>query len=225
MISFLEPRFVSITGQSFPGFTDDERKQGEILFPGQSITYEMSVPFKYLPYVQFRVEGNVSQRYLFHCQITHVMPEEYTKPVVIVALKAFNNIEIHEILDSCLNCMPVFNSDTRLVDTQEFYNILTKNLRDIKKTQNALNAVYKEYKLFWIQAHVKLTFNYLEHVKLNLGNMIEALNSKDLIQICEVSGALTKLKSESIDLNLATEKLIEKNSLSDEDVEYKYRIR
>jgi hypothetical protein len=55
--------------------------------------------------------------------------------------------------------------------------------------------------------------------------MIEALNSKDLIQICEVSGALTKLKSESIDLNLATEKLIEKNSLSDEEVEYKYRIR
>ena len=44
--------------------TSAELPLGDVLFPGDSITYEMDVPAKELPHIEFRVEGTVSRRHL-----------------------------------------------------------------------------------------------------------------------------------------------------------------
>jgi len=58
-----------IDGPDYPVITPDEQRQGHVLFPGQSLTYEMSVTSKACPDIKdmkFWVEGNVSRRHLLH---------------------------------------------------------------------------------------------------------------------------------------------------------------
>lgn len=58
-----------VDGLTYPAITPDEQRQGHVLFPGCSVTYEMSVTSKECPDIndmKFWVEGNVSRRHLFH---------------------------------------------------------------------------------------------------------------------------------------------------------------
>lgn len=53
----------------FPPFTSDEQKHGHILFPGQSITYELNLTIKECPdvtQVKLWAEGTISRRHLLH---------------------------------------------------------------------------------------------------------------------------------------------------------------
>jgi len=220
-----ELKYINIVGKGFPEITSDEQDKGEILFPGHSLVYEMNIPSQFIPYVQFRVEGTVSRRYLYHFVNTLVMPDEYTKPVVIAALQAFNKIKIHKFFESILKSMPDFNSDTRLADIQNFTNLLSTNIADIKNTQVALNTVYKEHKLFWLKEHVKMAFQHLEHIKLRYVDMKEALASNTPEKMITASEAFKELNIELTQLNKATEGLIDKNNLTDEEVGYTHRIR
>ncbi|MCP4607936.1 MAG: hypothetical protein GY845_04395 [Planctomycetes bacterium] len=51
---------------SFPNVTQDEQRQGHVLFPGDSLTYEFMVPVGDINSYRFHVEGNISRRHLFH---------------------------------------------------------------------------------------------------------------------------------------------------------------
>jgi hypothetical protein len=51
---------------SFPEVTSDEQSHGEVLFPGESVVYEMKTSEAELPYLDIRVEGSVSRRHLLH---------------------------------------------------------------------------------------------------------------------------------------------------------------
>ena len=58
-----------IDGFSFPYITSDEKRHGYVLYPGESIIYEMNVTNKGCPDINdmnFWVEGNVSRRHLLH---------------------------------------------------------------------------------------------------------------------------------------------------------------
>lgn len=60
---------VRIDDKTFPHITDDEKKHGDYLFPGQSIVYELNVLSKECPDVKdvhLWVEGTLSRRHLFH---------------------------------------------------------------------------------------------------------------------------------------------------------------
>ncbi|MFC1933702.1 hypothetical protein ACFLUK_02495 [Chloroflexota bacterium] len=53
----------------YPPFTPDERKHGYILFPGQSITYDLSLTAKECPDIKqmkLWAEGTISRRHLLH---------------------------------------------------------------------------------------------------------------------------------------------------------------
>jgi hypothetical protein len=66
---FVKPGCERIDGTDYPAITQDELRQGHVLFPGCSITYEMKITSKRCPDVKelkFWVEGNVSRRHLFH---------------------------------------------------------------------------------------------------------------------------------------------------------------
>lgn len=67
---FRKEGVVRVVNETFPHITNDESKHGDYLFPGQSITYEMSVTLKECPDIndmKFWVEGTISRRHLFHC--------------------------------------------------------------------------------------------------------------------------------------------------------------
>ena len=61
-----EGDWVGGTGDSFPAYTSDEQSRGEVLFPGESVVYEIKTSEDELPYLDVRVEGSLSRRHLFH---------------------------------------------------------------------------------------------------------------------------------------------------------------
>ena len=219
-----EPVYTNIAGKSFPKITPEEQALGEVLFPGQTVSYEMSIPVNYIPYIQFRTEGNVSYRYLNHSQTVIPMPEEHTRPVALAALQAFNKIEINQMFESTINGLPVFNDITRFGEIKGFTEIVGKNMIGIKKMMDGLNAVHKDHKLFWAREHTSLAFTFLEHFRTKLESMKAALASTEKGKMAAESSAIKELGNEIIQLNRATELLIDKNHLSDEEVGYKYRI-
>ncbi|MFH0914091.1 MAG: hypothetical protein V1849_02230, partial [Chloroflexota bacterium] len=212
-----------IVGQDFPDATSDERAHGEVLFPGQSVIFEMDVPPQEIPYLQFRVDGTVSRRHLFHYQETLVMPETFTKPLALAALRALNAIDIHRAPDSVIASMPDFNSATRLAEIQTFTTTLSTGMTEIKATREAVSNVFSQHKMFWFQAHLRAAFICLNRVSAALARMKEAIASNTPDKIAAESSALQALKGEAAQFNRATEELMHRHNISDEEVNYRYR--
>ena len=60
---------VRIDSPEYPHLTSDEQKHGHILFPNQSIIYDMSLTAKECPNIneiKLWAEGTISRRHLFH---------------------------------------------------------------------------------------------------------------------------------------------------------------
>ena len=215
----------TMSGQPFPDITSDERKYGEVLFPGQSITYEIDVTPEVLPYLQFRVEGTVSRRHLFHCEETFSMPENITKPLALSALIDFNAIDLHGPLESVINLMPKFDGSTRLVEVQTFSAALSNHIIKIKATQDNLNNVFHQYKFFWFRAHIRAAFIFLDRVSAAFARMKAAIESNMPDKIAAEASAILALKGEAAQLNRETEELMQRLNISDEEVNYRYRER
>ncbi|MFQ5933586.1 MAG: hypothetical protein ACE5KI_02965 [Dehalococcoidia bacterium] len=60
--------FVRLASSGFPEVTEEERRAGDTLFPGQSVIYHLAVPSREVSGARFRIEASVSWRHLFHCQ-------------------------------------------------------------------------------------------------------------------------------------------------------------
>jgi len=67
---------IRIDGPEYPPFTSDELKHGHILFPSQSVKYELSLTAKECPNIkELKVwaEGTISRRHLFrHSEIVPI---------------------------------------------------------------------------------------------------------------------------------------------------------
>lgn len=50
----------------FPDVTPDEQSHGEVLFPGETVVYDIKIPEDDLPHLDIRVEGSISRRHLLH---------------------------------------------------------------------------------------------------------------------------------------------------------------
>jgi transcriptional regulator with XRE-family HTH domain len=219
----LNSPYQRLDNKTFPDFTPNEREQGEILFPGDSIIYEIDVPRDLLPYLQFRVEGNVSRRYLFHCEETFEMPEDLTKPLAINALSDFNSIEIHKLLVSITESIPDFNNDARLSEIHRFNTLLSENIAEVKTMQDNINNVFRQHTLNWFRAHLRAAYIYLDVVKETLGRLKEAIESNDPDKIAAEISGIQALKSTASQFNRETEDLMETFNISDEEVGYRYR--
>jgi len=219
----LQIRYHRIIGQDFPEATSDESTHGKVLFPGQSVIFEMDVPPQEIPNLQFRVDGTVSRRHLFHFQDKLVMPETLTKPVAIGAFRDFNAIEIHKALDSVTASMPDFTSDTRLLEVQAFSKALTIGMTDIRVIREAVINVFDKYKISWFRAHLRAAFICLDNVSAALERMREAIVSSTPDKIAAEACAIRALKGEADQFNRATEELMNRHNISDEEVNYRYR--
>ena len=108
---------------------------GDVLFPGQSIGYELKVPSRDIPYLEFHVEATVSTRHLFHYERLLSMPPAYTRPTLLSALRAFNAIGLHHSLEETLDSLPDLGPDMRLREIQAFSSVLSSILPRIQADQ------------------------------------------------------------------------------------------
>ena len=209
--------------QPFPEITEDERKHGEALFPGESITYEMDVPLQMAPDLQLRVEGTVSRRHLLHYQETFSIPLAFTKPLALAGLRDFDAIDIHKTLASVIASMPKFDSDTRLAEVQTFSTALSIGITEIKATQEALKNVFSKHNISWFHAHIRAAFICLDRVSATLTRTKEAIGSNAPEKIAAEISAIMALQGEAAYLNRTTQELLRKYNISDEEANYKYR--
>ncbi|MBI2935119.1 MAG: hypothetical protein HYY29_06075 [Chloroflexi bacterium] len=221
----LQTRFRRIHGQDFPDVTPDETSRGEVLFPGQAIIFEMDVAPELVPFLQFRVEGTISRRHLFHHQEILVMPETLTRPIAVAALRDLNALELHRVLDSVISSMPGFNSDTRLAEVQAYSGALTNGMAEIKSIQETINKIWYKHKFFWFRAVLRAAFICLDRVSAALTRMKDAIGSSDPEKIATESSALRVLKGETSQFDHMTEELMSRHNITDEEVNYRYRGR
>jgi hypothetical protein len=204
--------------KEFPDITSDERDHGEVLFPGQSLTYEINPTPEILPYLQFRVEGTISRRHLFHYQEMFFMPEHITKPLVLSALVDFNAINLYSPLESVINAMPKFDSSTLLAEVQTFTSTLSNNITKIKSTQEELSAAFRQHQFSWFRAHIRAAFIFLDRVSAALVRMKTAIESNTPDKIAAEASALIALKEEEALLDGETKELMRKYNIAEDDV-------
>lgn len=215
--------YFRMNGLDFPDITPDEQSYGEVLFPGEVLCYEMDIPNDILPYFQFRLEGNVSYRHLFHQEVVLPVAEAYTRPIVLDALRKFNALDIHKVLKSILISLPEFGNDTRLSEIRRYIGVLASGEDDLEILQRAVNDLYKQHKFTIFQAHMQAVYNYLGRIMSAIGDMREAIASSTPEAISLEINKLQALNQEAAGVDRDTEALMDRFNLSDEDVEYKYR--
>lgn len=214
----LKITYARVDHKEFPDITSDEGQHGEVLFPGQSIVYEMDVTSELLPYLQFKVEGTVSRRHLLHCEETFAMPENITKPLALSAFSDFYTLDLYGPLESVIGLIPKFDSGTRLEEVQTFSKALSDNMTKIKSTQEELNKVFRRHKLFWLRAHIRAAFIYLDRVHAVSARTKEAIGTNSSDAIASEVSALLALRRESAQLDRETRELMQTYNVSEEEV-------
>ena len=215
--------FHRLDSKEFPDTTGEESAHGEMLFPGQSVIYEIDVTPDLLPYLQFRVEGNLSRRYLFRCEETFTMPLIVTKPLVLSALADFNTIDIHEPLEYVISSMPKLDGDTPLREIQAFSGIISSGTTKIEAAQKELQAVFRRHKFSLVQAHGRATFIYLDQVKAALIRMKDAILSNIPDNIAAEASIILALRTDAAQLNRETQELMSNYNISEDETNYRYK--
>lgn len=222
-ISLQQVNYQRIFGTNFENISTYERQQGEILFPGQWIVWEMEVSPTVLPYLQFRVDGALSRRHLFHNEYTLKVPDSLIRPVVLDALKSLNELQIHNAL-LAINQDRVFDGNTTLSEIQQYTNSLTVAMGEIEPLEKKINEIFHKFKFNWYQAHLRAIVVYLESIKDVSKKLQEAISSVKPDQIHAEANKIRTLVEEAYTLNRETEEFMTRYQLSDDEVNYQYRF-
>jgi len=207
----------------FPDLTPNERNHGEALFPGEFVIFEVDIKPEHLPHVQFRVEGTVSRRHLFHCEEVFSMPEAFTKPLAVRALQDYAAFDLHEPLESAIKSMPEFESDPRLKEVQNFSRLLSEKVVKIQALQRDLNAVFREHEIAGFRAHIRAAFIYLDRVSATLLRMKQAIESNVPDKIAAEASAMKAMKMESAQLDHETQDFMHRYGISEEELAKSWR--
>jgi transcriptional regulator with XRE-family HTH domain len=204
--------------EQFPYVTTDESRHGEVLFPGQSLIFEMDVTPESIPYLQFKVEGTISRRHLLHYVETFSMPENITKPSALNAFIDFTKLGIYEPLENIIKVMPKFDNNTRMEELQTFLKYLVETISDIKEIQKKLDVVFHQHKYNWFKAHLRAAFIYLDRVSSNILQLKESIELNNLDKIAAAVSAILAARGESDHLNSETKELMRAYNISEEEL-------
>jgi hypothetical protein len=220
------PHYMRMSGQEFVAITPEEERLGDVLFPGQSVVYELEVPVKDVPYVDFRVECTVSTRNLFHTRRVLPIPTNYSRPPLIAALRAINNIRLFESLDSLINVLPEIGPDTHMVDVQSLVGLLPKTISDV---DSVLREVYDLGRVpapnATLRIQVEAAAVYLRRLKETCNTMRNAIASGATDHMISGAKTIQSLRAETYQLNIAIETLMQTHDISDLEAYYRYRNR
>jgi hypothetical protein len=136
-----EGTWIGGTGGSFPEATADEQSHGEVLFPGESVVYEIKTSKGDLPYLDIRVEGSVSRRHLFHISQPMEALKAWTQPLVVETFRALDAIDFYTTLLSIIDVMPKFGPQTTLAEIDAFRAAVGKARDHVGKVWQELSNV------------------------------------------------------------------------------------
>jgi len=126
----------------FPDFTHDEQSHGEVLFPGESLVYEIVLSEDELPYLEIKVEGTLSRRHIFHISQPMVDLRKWTLPPIAKTFKAVSKLDYAAPMRLVREKMPEFGPNTTLADIDSFRILLDKAVIQIGEKKKGLNEIY-----------------------------------------------------------------------------------
>ena len=196
-----EGTWVGGTGDSFPAATADEQSHGEVLFPGESVVYELKTSEGDLPYLDIRVEGSVSRRHLFHISQPMEALKAWTQPLVAETFRALDAIDFYNPLLSLVDVMPEFGPQTTLADIDAFRTAVEKSRGHVNEVMQELNNVYHSAPNQKIRDYMKKGIGqYLTSATKVCNRTLEALSGSDTKQMKEAAEEMKAhlLKAEEV---------------------------
>lgn len=184
-------------GEAFPAITSDEQKHGEVLFPGETVEYEIKVEKEAIPYLDVAVEGSVSRRHLFHSSTSLYVFKELRLPLITQTFRDIAKIDLYSPILSLRDSMPVIDANTRLADLDAYKIRLLAAIEHSKKIAPELNKVY----------HSAPNQELRDFMRQQIGNYIttsEKLCSKVLQTISGSDTLLMKDVTEELKAHLYT---------------------
>jgi len=132
-----------VTGRErFPAYTADEQSHGHVLFPRESLVFEIDISEDQLPYLDIRVEGSVSRRHLLHLSKPMEALRKWSQPRVVQTFSDLDKIDLYKPLVSLIDAIPEFSAQTTLADIDAFREEIEKAIDHVKKVMPELNQVY-----------------------------------------------------------------------------------
>ena len=192
---------------------------------GQSLTYEHRCTFRELAALKFHVEGNVSRRRFFHIQQTTEVPIIHTKPTILAYIRAFNDLALHNVLDSTQKSISMPSPQTTFAELQTLTATLSSALSDIEETRCELKALASIGAGERVGLHFRNASEYLTQIQTVFTRLKEALSSASSEEISAALGAMDALESEAAQVNRSTEELMHSYDISVEEAHYSYRGR
>ncbi len=170
-------------GESFPVVTPDENSHGEVLFPGESVRFEVNVSKNELPYFDIRVEGTISRRHLLHVSQPIDELKLLRKPLVIDMFRVIDKINFFEPLILIVSMIPEVGPQTTFSDVNNIKTQIEKGRMHLANTQTEwknthISAVYPELRDYRVQIA-----QYITSAGMAFDASQKALNSGDMEQI------------------------------------------
>lgn len=180
-----------VASKSFPALTDDERSFGEVLFPGESVAYELKVPPEDLPYLDIKVEGTVSRRHLLHIIQPLEVLKPYRQPLLLDTLNALDTINIHQPLLTAASSIPKLGSGTTLAEIKALRNSVDNIKNHVDEVMPELNKVFHSAPNQELRDYMKQEMGkHLTSVKKACDTTLEALSSGDTQQMSDAAEGL-----------------------------------
>ncbi|MFH0896702.1 MAG: hypothetical protein V1850_01465 [Candidatus Bathyarchaeota archaeon] len=186
---------------SFPVVTSDEQAHGEVLFPGESVVYEIKTTKTDLPYLDIRVEGSVSRRHLFHISLPVEALKALTQPLVVETFRALDTIDFYKPLLSLINVMPSLGPQTTLADIEAFKGTVEKARDHVEEVMKELNKVYHSAPNQKLRDYMKKGIGqYLTAVTQVCNSTLKALSGSDTKKMQEAAEEMKAhlLKAEEV---------------------------
>lgn len=197
------------TGDRFITETENEESFGEILFPGESVLYEMHIPNEWLPYTEIKVEGSVSRRHLFHISKVTSGLEQWKKPPLVDIFEDLKDIDIRHPIESAISAMPEFGAKTTLEEIATFRKVVEEANTQIGLEMQKLNNVYHATSNQEIRTHMKGTIGqYITSLTKSFASTLEVLSSGNPEQMREATGSLNEQLAVSKEVNQKTKELM-----------------
>ncbi len=174
--------------EAFPVVTSDEQAHGEVLFPGESVVYEIKTTKADLPYLDIRVEGSVSRRHLFHISQPMEILKAWTQPLVVETFRALDAIDFYNPLVSLINAMPAFGPQTTIAEIDVFKVAVGKSRDHVAKVMKELNNVYHSAPNQRLRDYMKMGIGqYLTSATKVCDRTLEALSGSDTKKMKEAA--------------------------------------
>ena len=197
-------------GGAFPSVTSGESTSGEILFPSESVTFEVPFQNSDLPHLEVKVEGSISRRHLLHFWQPIMELEELRKPLIVSAFLEVDKVELFAPFISIANEIPSVSPQTSFADINTIKSLvekirtqLTSVLGELKKANNSPPG--RE-----LREYVENIFRYIKSVGIASETAQKVLSSGDTEKIKTAVDEMKKAILATDELKQKRAKLIAK---------------